>query len=336
MKFLPKEYRSIAGASAFAVLSMGGSGTYFWFAFNQQTEALEAAAKKSAEHKRLMSGNPVPSQEQLKQLETQRDQFQEALKNLRTAISALNFGANEQTPQEFQKALNDKTQSFSKKAEKYTVAVPPGFYMNFDQYLQKLPSPEAVPIANRRLSGAEVLLDDFLESRPLSLREFKVRTPELEPDRVAPKPAPVKVDPKAPKVAAPPPPPKPVLEAQSYTLQFTARPDSLRDFLNSLAAETRGLFVLRRIKVVNNKEKEPPVKGVQLGVGTPEAGLGGPAVPGNPMGLGGAAGLGNPTGAGGSFARYVLGDEHVEVEMSIDLVTLAEEVSAAKDKEAAK
>jgi len=78
------------------------------------------------------------------------------------------------------------------------------------------------------------------------------------------------------------------------------------------------------------------VKGVQLGVGTPEAGLGGTAVPGNPMGLGGAAGLGNPTGAGGSFARYVLGDEHVEVEMSVDLVTLAEEVSAAKDKEAAK
>ena len=178
-----------------------------------------------------------------------------------------------------------------------------------------------VPIASRRLSAADTLLDSLLESRPISLRAFKIRTPEqlseLETANKPAPPPPSKPDPKAPKVVAPPPPPKPILEAQTYTLQFTARPDSLRDFLNTVAAETRGLFVTRRLKIVNNKEKEPPIKGA-LGANSETA-----------------QGSGS-LGGSGSFARYVLGDENVEVEMSVDLISLVGDTAQAIEKENAK
>ena len=321
MKFLPKEYRGIAGASAFAVLSLAGSGAYFGYALDQQTAAMKSVGEKSAEHKRLLSVNQPPSPEQLKQLESQRDTCRTALGELRKTIAAIDFTVQEQTPQEFQKTLNDKTQAFIKKAEKYSVTLPPSFYMDFDQYLKKLPPPEMVPIASRRLSAADALLDSLLESRPISLRGFKIRAPEqlseLEAASKPPAPPPQKPDPKAPKVAAPPPPPKPILEAQTYTLQFTARPDSLRDFLNTVAAETRGLFVTRRLKIVNNKEKEPPIKGAS--VAAPEPALGSGAL-----------------GGGGSFAKYVLGDENVEVEMTVDLISLVGDTAQAIEKENAK
>jgi len=255
MKFLPKEYRGIAGASAFALLSLGGSGAYFGYALDQQSAAMKIAEEKSAEHKRLLNANPPPSPEQLKQLEGHRDTCRATLGELRKTFAAIDFTVQDQTPQEFQKALNDKTQAFIKKAEKYSVTLPPSFYMDFDQYLKKLPPPELVPIASRRLSAADTLLDSLLESRPISLRGFKIRTPEqlseLETANKPAPPPPSKPDPKAPKVVAPPPR-KPILESQTYTLQFTARPDSLRDFLNTVAAETRGLFVTRRLKIVNN------------------------------------------------------------------------------------
>jgi hypothetical protein len=318
MKFLPKEYRGIAGASAFAVLSLGGSGAYFGYALDQQSAAMKIAEEKSAEHKRLLSANPPPSPEQLKQLEGHRDTCRAPLEELRKNFAAIDFTVQDQTPQEFQKALNDKTQAFIKKAEKYSVTLPPSFYMDFDQYLKKLPPPELVPIASRRLSAADTLLDSLLESRPISLRAFKIRTPEqLSELETTNKPAqpPSKPDPKAPKVVAPPP--KPILEAQTYTLQFTARPDSLRDFLNTVAAETRGLFVTRRLKIINNKEKEPPIKGALGTNSEPAQGSG-------------------PLGGNGSFARYVLGDENVEVEMSVDLISLVGDTAQAIEKENAK
>jgi len=197
--------------------------------------------------------------------------------------------------------------------------------MDFDQYLKKLPAPEAVPLASRRLCGADTLLDDLLESRPISLRGFKIRTPEqLSEAESAAKQAVQasnKPNSKTPKAATPPTPApaKPVLEAQTFTIQFTARPDSLRDFINTLANESRGIFVTRRIKIVNNKEKEPPLKGNQVGLSTGEPA---PVV--------------SQLGGGTSFGRYVLGDENVEVEMTVDLMSLVGNSMVKSEKETAK
>jgi len=41
-------------------------------------------------------------------------------------------------------------------------------------------------------------------------------------------------------------------------------------------------------------------------------------------------------GGSGSFARYVLGDENVEVEMSVDLISLVGDTAQAIEKENAK
>ncbi|MEI6871070.1 MAG: Amuc_1100 family pilus-like protein [Verrucomicrobiota bacterium] len=325
MKFLPKQYRGIVTASTLGLLGIGGSGAYFGFSLDAQMDAKKLLEEKSAALTKILNSNSPPSAEQLKQLEQQKESYGKALRDLRESLSSLDFIVPEQSPQDFQKSLNDKTLAFASKAEKYTVSLPQGFYMDFDQYLKKLPAPEAVPLASRRLSGADTLLDDLLESRPVSLRGFKIRTPEQrsEAEAAAKQAAPPakKPDPKTPKAATPPPPPpaKPVLEAQTFTIQFTARPDSLRDFINALANETRGIFVTRKIKIVNSKEKEPPVKGNQMGLSTGET-----------------APMVSQLGGGTSFGRYVLGDENVEVEMTIDLISLVGTPTVKLEKETAK
>ena len=328
MKFIPKHYRGILTASTLGLLGIGGSGAYFGFSLDAQMDAMKLLEEKSTAHKKILSSNSPPSTEQLKQLEQQKESCGKALTDLREALSSIDFTIPEQSPQDFQKSLNDKTLAFASKAEKYTVSLPQGFYMDFDQYLKKLPAPEAVPLASRRLCGADTLLDDLLESRPISLRGFKIRTPEqLSDAEAAAKQAAQasnKPNPKTPKSTTPPPPPppppaKPVLDAQTFTIQFTARPDSLRDFINTLANESRGIFVTRKIKIVNNKEKEPPVRGNQIGLSTGEPA---PVV--------------SQIGGGTSFGRYVLGDENVEVEMTVDLMSLVGTSMVKSEKETAK
>jgi hypothetical protein len=96
-----------------------------------------------------------------------------------------------------------------------------------------------------------------------------------------------------------------VLSALSFDLKFTASPDSLRDFLNALTRDKQAFFVVRRIKVNTLSREGVPMLAPSKAIA---------AIPAEP------ALSGQPPAA--PVAQYILGDEHVEVEMRVDLLSV--------------
>jgi hypothetical protein len=188
--------------------------------------------------------------------------------------------------------------------------------MDFDEFVKKVPSEERAPFVNRQLIAADRLLNTLLDSKPLSLVSFKVDRKEesKEPPKDVKEPKP---DSKSGKPGQTQPPVR-VLSTLGFDLKFTATPDSFRDFLNALTRDKQAFFVVRRIKVTTlSKEGVPMVAPSKTFVAAPAE----PTAPGQPQATG--------------VAQYILGDEHVEVEMRVDLLTsLLAEVRPAENPDA--
>lgn len=308
MNLFSKEYRAIAGASAFALLGVGGSGMFLWQAHERQATALEEMLKRNKEFDGLRAGTPAPTEESRKQIEGRKKTAIASVNELRRALTAMNIPLEKIQPQEFQTALNTKTQNFIAKATKSRISLPRGakesdpFSMDFDEFIKRVPSEDRVSAVNRQLTAADHLLNTLLDSKPLSLIGFKIdRTEETKEPKESKE---LKPDSKSGKGGTQPQPTAPVLSALGFDLKFTASPDSLRDFLNALTRDKQAFFVVRRIKVTTlSKEGVPMLAPSKAAVANPAE----PAAPGQPQAA--------------PVAQYILGDEHVEVEMRVDLLT---------------
>ena len=306
-----KEYRAVFGTAAVSLLCIGGSAALLWFSMQERIAAVELLSKRSSEINRFRNATPPPSKEHTKQLEKQLAETEAAYQKLRKAIiDTHKFPIRAVSPQDFQKTLNEKAQALWKRAEQESInlPVPEGesgtesfFYLSFKDYKSKPPSSEKAPLLNRQFQITEALLLLLMESHPISIH--KVRLLEAE----APRPVPGAKG----SAAAEAKKAKPTFEVQGFDLHFSIRPENLRSFLNSLASDKRAFFVARNLKIVNSKEKEPLKK----------------------ADLGASAGGLNPAGGGQeNAARYVLGEEFVEVELTLDMMNLAPETqNSSKD-----
>ena len=321
-----KEYRGVIAAVSVAVLGAGGSGAFCWFAFQAREESTQLLKSKSDEINRFRSATPPPSKQHSEQLLQQFKEVEKTVGTLRKAVVDNDtFSPQPISPQDFQKALNEKAQALFKKADKDSVALPVSegetaadsfFYLSFKEFKTKPPSPEKAPALNRQLLLTELLLNLLLDNHPLSIKKVKLLEPEAPPV-IAPPPVPNKTaggkkDAKPEPPPAPAPPPK--LNAQGFEVHFSARPENLREFLNALSTQKQAFFVSRNLKVANSKEKEAPKKGES----SPNQGA---------FSLTAA-----PAAAADNSAKYVLGDEFVDVELTLESLTvppLAE--NAAKD-----
>jgi hypothetical protein len=197
----------------------------------------------------------------------------------------------------------------------------------------------------RQLEAVSLLLDTFLETQPLELKAFVRKTPDERPNYTVPgvaTPAPSSGSKKPEKAEDSKKQAQPLrasLWAESYQIEFTNRPERLRTFLNKLAEEKKAFFVVRSLKIANSQEFAPPKnpdasKGAEAG-GFPPAGastasssgaaLGDP-VARVPTGLGGVSAEAAPT-TGDSGSPYIVGEEHVVVQMTVDLVAVVPPVS---------
>jgi hypothetical protein len=306
MNLFPKEYRAIVGASAFAILSVGGSATFLWQAYERHSTALEEMLKRNKEFDGLRAGTPAPTEESRKQIEERKKTATASVDKLRGALTAMNIPLDRKIqPQEFQTALKTKTQNFIAKATKSRISLPRGakesdpFFMDFDKFTERVPSEDKVSAVNQQLTAADHLLNTLLDSKPLSLNGFKIDRPDETKESKDLKP-----DSKSGKGAPQPQQTLPVLSALGFNLKFTASPDSFRDFLNALTRDRQAFFVVRRIKVTTlSKDGVPMTAPSKTPLVTPSE----PLTSGQPQ--------------TGSVAQYILGDEHIEVEMRVDLLT---------------
>jgi hypothetical protein len=95
------------------------------------------------------------------------------------------------------------------------------------------------------------------------------------------------------------------LNAQAFEVHFSARPENLREFLNALCTQKQAFFVPRNLKVVNSKEKEAPKKGESSSSQSAFSLSTAPSA-----------------AAADNSAKYVLGDEFVDVELTLESLTV--------------
>jgi hypothetical protein len=299
MNLFVKEYRAIVGASIFALLSIGGSSAFLWQAAETRAAALEEMGKRNKEFDGLRTSKPAPTEVIRRQLDEHKKAASVSLEKLHAGLFAMNIPLETIQPLDFQTTFKAKTQNFRAKATKSRIPIPKGakesdFSMDFDEFNERVPSEDKVSLVNRQLTAADRLLNTLLDSKPLSLIAFKVDRPE-EPKEIKP-------DPKSGKSPQTSPA---VLSAQGFDLKFTASPDSLRDFLNALTRDRQAFFVVRRIKITTLSKDGVPMLAPSKAVTAPPADPSAAGQPVAPM-----------------LAQYILGDEHVEVELRVDLLSV--------------
>ncbi len=315
MSLLNKEYRPILAASILGLLCVGGSGFFCWSALTDRTQAEADLKNKGEELNRLMSAGAPPTKDHLKQLQKQLESSEASVKTLRSALESMDVPLERIQPQEFQASMNTKARDVIAKAQKYRIPIPSGaresepFSLDLDEFIKKLPSEDRVPMVHRQLIAAERLMHTLLESKPLAVRSFKV-------DRIEESKADAKVEKADPKGGQARASSAPVLSSLGFEIWFGATPDSLRDFLNALTKEKRGLFVPRRMKITT-VAKDASFKDVRdnRDIRPMEAPRKG-EIP-QPVESSVPAGQRKPE----PVAQYILGDEHIEVEMRLELLS---------------
>ena len=322
MNSIPKEYNLVVGC-VFAVIAAFGGSLYFAIgALSLESESLESVSTISQKIDKLNKSPIPPTTEYLNALESQKRAITEKIESLQQQARKIDIPMLDMSPEDFQKALNQKAQNIAEKAAKESIQIPADFYLDFNQYLQKLPSKELTPFMGRQLSAVGLLLDILLDSSPLELKSFERKSADKLPDYTIVDTATnagtttqatassASASAKASKKDDSPPK-KASLSSQSFELTFSTRPERLRTFLNAISSETGAFFIVRNLKVTNSKQKGPP-KNTEPQPGEIPGNIPDPNVPSLP-----AAPTNEPA------SPYIVGEEHIEVKMSIDLVALA-------------
>jgi hypothetical protein len=330
MKSIPKEYNSIVASTFVALLLCGASGYFLFDSLTLKENALLDLEKVSSGIKELQSKPASPTDAYLNELREQKKTLTEKIEELRNQMRQIDIAPPEITAEDFPKSLTAKVLAFRKRAEKESVQIPADFNLGFDEYQTKgkIPPKNLASYMGRQLEAVDLLLNTLLETQPLELRSFQRKTPDEPPDFLVKTQAPANPAPPAPAGPAKKndeskktaPPLKASLWAETYQLEFTNRPERLRSFLNKLASEKKAFLLVRSLKVSNSQEFAPPKNPEVAKINEP--GLFPPGetlerAGGNPK-----TGSGESPATGDSGSPYVFGDEHVIVQMTVDLVSV--------------
>lgn len=337
MKALLTEHRNLLIAGVSVLLGVGGCGYFLYQSQTANAEAFESLRTVSDRLTKIQSVTPTPSKDNLEALKAQRELASKALDQLRTNLKALDLPAAPLKPPEFQKVLNEKSQSITKLAEVNGVTMPSNFYFAFNNYTQTVPKDEATPHLGRQLHVAELICKLLIQSVPAELRLFERSELELEKDPSAT----AKEEPSAKekekqkdkakdgeKGKAKPPAP-PTFESSFFSLRFVTRPGPLREFLNALASEKSCILVTRSLKIENEKQKGPPKRGPEdllppgsPGAANPAASPLSPAVP-----IPSLDPLAGPSGSTSSaeISQFIVGDEKIEVSLRVEFISFLQE-----------
>jgi len=283
----------------FACMGIGvlALGYLLYSAYSSYSDISDSYDKQATELVRLQSLTPYPDNGSLKKLQAQKAVYAQDVADLQTTLAAWNRRLQPIVPQQFQEELKQSAANFVNNAAQTGLKLPDDFYLGFDDYRDAPPNPDAASPLERELKGAEILLNELLESRATSIVSF-TRIPLDEEQATPEAPSPAKL-------------PSPV-SYYPFDLKFTSGQSQFRRFMNTVVREKQQFFVIRSIEVMNSNLKGPHRIGEN-----PEA-AGSLPLPDGPAG----ASSQGPAGVTNSI-QFILGKEFVTVSMRIEIVEFA-------------
>src|SRR5437899_3606893 len=241
--------------SAFIAIAGGAlllAAGFLWWTKGSYEDAMAKYRQSAAEQTRLESGNPYPSAPNVGKMKTYLDNYKAALDKLKDDLKTRMLTEAPLAPNEFQTRLRQAIIHTTENARNNRVKLPANFFLGFDEFVSSLPSPEDAPALGQELSQVQLLLNTIIEARVDAIMAFHRISHPGTATAAGPVPA---ATPRAPP--KPPPGPK-VIEERTVEFSISASPAAGRRVINQIAAANEQFFIVRVVRVKNQKDKGAP------------------------------------------------------------------------------
>ena len=288
------------------------AGLLWWAKGSWDAAAAEFRAS-AGEQRQLESGNPYPSDANVRKMRGYLADYRASLDKLKAELGTHVLATSPLAPNEFQSRLLQAITNVAENARANRVKLPDNFKLGFDEFVSTLPKTEDAPGLGQELAQIQLLLNLIIESRVDAITMFRrvghettAGSPSAGP---AGSPPPVAATPSRP--GSRPAGPK-LIERRAVEFSLAAPPGASRKVINGIAAANDQFFIMRTLHVKNQKEKGPPREGTTPGT-TPApiaAPIPNPAVtpPSNPSAT--------PSGA----IQFIVGNEHLDLSARVELI----------------
>lgn len=162
------------------LLFTAGLGYLAWSAWDDYAVATGEYTTKAKELDTLSHNTIFPSASNMRKLLQTLSQDQASLDNLKTALQAYkipSFGEIEKIkpqdqPQYFQDALRAQVTAIKSLASSLGSTLPPTFYLGMDEYENRLPQPDQLPILSRQLTALSWIAKTLVSQKGVIVADF--------------------------------------------------------------------------------------------------------------------------------------------------------------------
>src|SRR5215469_13976807 len=276
-----------------------GAALLYW-RWSVWSDAKQTFDQATAERNRLQGLNPFPNDANYRKLQGYLERYNAALDKFKDDLKSDVAPDPPLAPNEFQSRLRQATLAAQDRARTNNVKLPDNFQLGFDEFVRMMPSTAIATLLGQELSQVQMLINILLDAKVDGITSFRRRPlPEERGISATPTPSPgqrVATTAKSADAAA-----SKLIERNVVDISFKAAPGAARKVLNEITSSSGQFFIIRTLYVHNEKDKGPPHE--RAGSQTP---------PPNPQA--------SPGQQGPGALNFIVGNEHVEVSATIEML----------------
>jgi hypothetical protein len=276
-----------------------GAALLYW-RWSVWNEAKQTVDQATAERNRLHGLNPFPNDANYRKLQGYLERYNEALDKFKDQLKAEIAPAPPLAPNEFQSRLRQATLAAEERARTNNVKLPDKFQLGFDEFARMMPGTVVTVLLGQELSQVQMLINILLDAKVDSITSFRRHPlPEERGPSPTPTPSPGQRVARTAKQGGTTTPK--LIERNVVEISFKAAPGAARKVLNEITSSTGQFFIIRTLYVHNEKDKGPPHErtGAPTPVPSPQA---------------------SPGQQGAGALNFIVGNEHIEVSATIEML----------------
>ena len=283
-------FAAVAGGALLVALGL------LWWTRSSFADADSAFRSAATEQRQLESGNPYPSEANVRNMRGHLADYRASLDDLKAELGTHVLATPQIAPNEFQTRLLDAITATTNQAREHKVRLPENFKLGFDEFVSTVPKTEEAPKLGQELAQIQLLLNLIIEARVDAVTMFRRVGHDITAPGMIARPAPAQVSARLPRTGATPATNN-LIETRAVEFSVSASPSAARKIINGIASSNDQFFIIRTLHVKNQKDKGPPreTPAATPGTATPNA---------------------RPPGA----IQFIVGNEHVDISARVELV----------------
>jgi hypothetical protein len=281
-----------------------------WWAKSNYNAADTEFRASATEQRQLESGNPYPSDANVRKMKGHLADYHSSLDKLKAELTTRVLATSPLAPNEFQSRLLQAITAVTENARANRVKLPANFKVGFDEFVSNLPKTEDAPALGQELAQIQLLLNLVIEARIDAITMFR-RVGHEASARGSPAPTPSPPPTTRTRPGATPAGPR-LIERRAVEFTIAGPPSAIRKVINGIASSNDQFFIMRTLHVKNQKDKGPSREGAAAGSTPPPAAV--PAV--NPA----ATPVSRPAATPAGAIQFIVGNEHLDLSARVELI----------------